>query len=388
MAVVRLACHAMATRFELLLVGTDEARLRAAGEEAVATIHRLESQLSRFRPTSDIGRINARAAYEAVPVDPALFRLLQRARSLHAATDGMFDITVAPLMRCWRFRDCIGAASHAARPGTVDRAAADPDAVDRDPAELAATEPGAAEPDATELDAARQRVGLQHMELDSVAHTVRFARPGVELDLGGVGKGYALDCAAAVLREAGVEHALLHGGTSSVYGIGSPGGGRAWKVAIEHPHAGLSPQQLAVAPLAMEPLAVEPLAVEPLAVEPLAVVPLRDRALSVSAVWGRTLRGGGEVYGHVMDPSLGRPVRRAVLAAAVCDSATDADAMATGLLALGTAGARACLARLPGTAGLVIAADDADDADDADERRLFRQGIEILPARRGLARVS
>src|SRR5438270_13667210 len=98
---LRLARHAMATRFELLLPGEDRVRLRAAGEEALNEIERLEAQLSFYRSSSEISDLNARAAKEAVRVDPRLFRLLQRARTLGEATEGAFDITVAPLMRCW-----------------------------------------------------------------------------------------------------------------------------------------------------------------------------------------------------------------------------------------------------------------------------------------------
>src|SRR5712691_5513107 len=98
---VLLARHAMATRFELVLPGEDHVRLRAAGEEALDEIDRLEAQLSFYRPSSDISHVNARAAREPVAVDPRVFRLLQRSRALSEATGGAFDITVAPLMRCW-----------------------------------------------------------------------------------------------------------------------------------------------------------------------------------------------------------------------------------------------------------------------------------------------
>src|SRR5438270_5190785 len=100
---LRLARHAMATRFELLLPGEDHVRLRAAGEEALDEIERLEAQLSFYRTSSEISHLNTRAAAGPVAVDPRLFRLLQRARSLSEATEGAFDITIAPLMRCWGF---------------------------------------------------------------------------------------------------------------------------------------------------------------------------------------------------------------------------------------------------------------------------------------------
>src|SRR5690349_10488884 len=98
-----LACNAMATRFELVLHGEDPVALRAAGEEALAEIQRLDAQLSLYRPTSEIAHLNARAAAQPVRVDPRLFRLLQQTERLSQETGGAFDITIAPLMRCWGF---------------------------------------------------------------------------------------------------------------------------------------------------------------------------------------------------------------------------------------------------------------------------------------------
>src|SRR6185436_12336620 len=100
---VTLACNAMATRFEIVLHGDNPVALRAAGEEALREIERLEAQLSLYRPASEIFHLNARAAREPVKVSPALFALLQRAKRLHEETDGAFDITIAPLVRCWGF---------------------------------------------------------------------------------------------------------------------------------------------------------------------------------------------------------------------------------------------------------------------------------------------
>src|SRR5437879_5936981 len=102
---VTLARHAMATRFELVLHGDNPAALRAAGEEALHEIDRLEAQLSLYRPASEISRLNARAAREPVKVSPGLFALLEHAKRLHDETAGAFDITIAPLVRCWGFMD-------------------------------------------------------------------------------------------------------------------------------------------------------------------------------------------------------------------------------------------------------------------------------------------
>ena len=111
------------------------------------------------------------------------------------------------------------------------------------------------------------------------ACALRFAREGVMLDLGAIGKGYAVDRAVTLLREAGVTSALLHGGTSTIYGLGHPPDSEMWKVALEYPHA---EGEENTAPH-------------------LATVTLRDEALSVSAIWGRSFKKGGKTFGHVLD---------------------------------------------------------------------------------------
>src|SRR4051812_32638328 len=109
MQTLTLARNAMATRFELVLVGENPERLRAAGEEAFDEIDRIEAQLSLYRGSSEIAQVNARAAGEWVPVSPPVFLLLRRARILWEVTGGSFDITVAPLVRCWGFMKGSGA---------------------------------------------------------------------------------------------------------------------------------------------------------------------------------------------------------------------------------------------------------------------------------------
>lgn len=293
-----LARHAMATRFELVLPGEDPVRLRAAGEEALREIERLEAQLSFYRSSSEINALNARAARESVRVDPRLFRLLQRARELCEATEGAFDITIAPLLRCWGFVDGTGR-----RPG------------------------------AAELEAARAIVGMQQIELDEDAFTVRFLDEGVMFDLGGIGKGYALERAAGLLEEAGISSALLHGGTSTVVAIGAPPGEEHWKVAIRHPVR---------------------------AEDHVAVVPLRNAALSVSAVHGKAFEADGQLQGHVLDPRTGLPVPGAQLAAVATASATDSDALSTALLVLGRDWLETLHVRWPGARAWVIG--NGDDA--------------------------
>jgi thiamine biosynthesis lipoprotein len=314
MATITLALHAMATRFEMVLHGENPVGLRAAGEEALAEIERLEAQLSLYRASSEIAQLNARAAQGPVRVTPSLFALLGQAQQLHQETGGAFDITVGPLVRCWGF---LGGGGHL--------------------------------PEAEALAAAHASVGMGLVELDPEQFTVRFARQGVMLDLGAIGKGYAIERAADILREAGVASALLHGGTSTVYALGHPPEAECWKVAVEAPRRrGDGPR--AGAPRGME--ARRSGAPAP----PLATVPLRDQALSLSAVWGRSFQAAGKTFGHVLDPRTGQPVSGAVLAAVVLPSATETDALSTALLVLGPGGHERIASLRPGMKTLLVAA--------------------------------
>ena len=270
----------MATRFEIVLHGGNPVALRAAGEEALDEIDRIEAQLSLYRNTSEIAHVNARAALEPVRVSPPVFRLLEHAQRLSAETGGAFDITIAPLVRCWGF---MGGSGRMPEPQTVEEA--------------------------------RARVGMRLLHLDAREFTVSFAREGVMLDLGAIGKGYALERAVELLQDSGVTSAIIHGGTSTVHTIGRAPGGETWKVAIERPQK--DPAQPA---------------------ELLALVPLENEAMSVSAIWGRSFQSGERTYGHVIDPRTGHPTEAALLSAVVLPSATETDALSTALLTMGFAG--------------------------------------------------
>ena len=308
METVTLARNAMATRFELVLHGENAPRLRAAGEEALAEVDRLEARLSLYRPSSEIARVNTNAARQSVRVSPPVFALLRQAQQLHRETGGVFDIAIAPLVRCWGFMDA-----------------------------------GRRVPDADEIAAARACSGLHHVLLEEADYTVRFDQEGVMLDLGAIGKGFAIDRAAEILREDGVTSALLHGGTSTVYGLGAPPDGEAWKVAITK-----APEAPPIC----------------------AAVFLRDSALSVSAVWARSFAAGGKQYGHVIDPRAGHPVNKSVLSAIGLPSATETDALSTALLVAGLDGYEAIAQLRPGTRALVLAGSE-------ENFRMLSQGIAL-----------
>jgi thiamine biosynthesis lipoprotein len=312
MALVTLARLAMATRFEIVLHGENPVMLRAAGEEALDEIDRLEAQLSLYRPGSEIARLNACAGKEPVRVTPSLFALLEHARRLHGESGGAFDITVAPLVRCWGFMGGSGR-----------------------------------RPSAGELAEARARVGMHLVQLDAEKRTVRFERDGVMLDLGAIGKGYAIERAVELLREAGMTSVLLHGGTSTVYALGHPPEAEFWNVAVDNPARERPTSSLPGPPEAAT--ARDGL---------LATVPLKDEALSVSAVRGKFFREDGKTFGHVLDPRTGQPADAALLAAVVLPSATETDALSTALLTAGAPGHDAIADLRPGMRTLLIAETD------------------------------
>lgn len=317
---VRAALEAMATRFEILLYGEHPSALRAAAEEALAEVERLEARLSFYRPDSEITRLNQHGATGPIRLLPEVWLLLDRAISLAHATGGAFDITVAPLMEAWGFT---GRSGH--------------------------------RPDPATLRAARECVGVQHLELDRPTWSARFLRPGVRIDLGGIGKGYAIEQAVEILRDAGITSALIHGGTSTAFGLGAPPDAEAWQVAIEPPPELRQPET-----------------------PPLAVVSLRDCALSVSAVWGKAFTDEEGHHGHVIDPRTGRPASDAVLAAVLAPSPTDADALSTALLVLGHAGLETLNRQWPDLRGLVL-------SQNRGAWRLHTRGLEVHPHYQAMA---
>ncbi|MDH7569281.1 MAG: FAD:protein FMN transferase [Armatimonadota bacterium] len=290
---VRVARYAMGCRFEAALHGSAASFLRAAGEAALAEVERLDAQLSLFNPSSEVCSLNAHAGARPVRVSPRLLELLRQCSDFSSRTHGAFDITVEPLLRCWGFR-----------------------------------QERSSPPAAEEIRHTLRCVGMLHVVLDEEALTVRFTRPGMALDLGGIGKGYAIDAATEALREAGVESALIHAGTSSVYALGAPPGSDAWQVAVAPDHAlveGSAP-----------------------------ILRLRNQALSVSSARGRTVRVAGRQYGHVLDPRTGYPARGARLTAVVHPSAAAAEALSTALIVGGEELWQKIQAAWPGASVIIV----------------------------------
>jgi thiamine biosynthesis lipoprotein len=238
----------MGTRFELVLHGDGLGPLAPIGEQAIDLILGLDQRLSLFRRESFLSFVNARAAGAAVPLDADLFELLVTCREVWGRTAGAFDPTVAGRMRA------LGLHEGSVLPGGVHAAV-----------EGKGVRGGAS-------------VSMGDVELDASRRTVRYLRPGVAMDLGAVAKGFALDLVARELRLLGVRDALVHGGTSSILGMGVSPTGEAWRVAI-------GPGEDAP------------------------VVALGDAVLSLSAPRGRSVEGadGSRRITHILDPRTGMP---------------------------------------------------------------------------------
>ena len=285
---IRVHRRAMACRFEITLDSRDAAAVPAA-RDALNAIDRLEDALSVFRDGSVISGINRGAAHQAIATDEDTFGLLCLCGEIFARTGGAFDITSTPLSRCWGFLQ---------RDGRVPPRAA--------------------------LDAARSRVGFDGVRLDAASRSVRFLRPGVELNLGAIGKGHALDRVAATMRDAGVAHALLSAGRSSIQAIG--GRGEGWFIELVSPRADGAP---------------------------LADVFLHDAAIGTSGAGDQFVIVDGVRYGHVIDPRSGVPAAGVESASAIASSAAVADALSTAFLVGGAALADAYCARHPGVMAIV-----------------------------------
>lgn len=276
---------AMACRFEVFLNAGQYADGPAAALAALDKIESLEEQLSVYRETSEIMAINRQAAARELPLEPRLFELLDLCARLNQETGGALDVTTGPLTKVWGFFE---------RRGAVPTAAA--------------------------LDEALAKVGTRHVRLDAERKTIRFEREGIEINLGAIGKGYALDRCAESMRASGVCDFLWHGGRSSVLAAGSRSGigqdQAGWLVGIGDPrHPGSR----------------------------IAEIRLRDRAMATSGSRVQSFRHEGRRFGHILDPRTGWPAEGTLSATAVAPSAALADALSTAFYVLGIeATARYC----------------------------------------------
>jgi thiamine biosynthesis lipoprotein len=256
---------AMGSTYTMALYGTGQAKLRVAAEEAAEEVRRLDHMLSNYIPTSEWSEVNRDAAKGPVRVSPELFDLLTDCVNYSRASEGAFDITVGPLMKVWGFYKGTGRLPHRA-----------------------------------EVRGALASVGYEHIVLDPAARTVRFAQAGVEMDPGGIGKGYAVDRMVDVIRKNGIDIGLVSASGSSIYALGAPPSEpHGWKVAIKNPR---NPSKT-----------VED-------------VFLKDESMSTSGNYEKFFYAEGKMWSHIMDPRTGFPAEGVLSDSVIAPRTLDSEA--------------------------------------------------------------
>lgn len=277
--------YTMGTVLQLTLCGTDPDQTRRTSDSLFQTAARLDRLLTTYAPDSPVSRLNATAGQGAMPVPAEVMDALSLSVRYWELTGGTFDITVGPLMALWK------RASGLPSPDTVRHTLS--------------------------------RVGSHRIVL-SPQGTVALAQH-MALDLGGIGKGFALDRMVALLKERRVGRALLNFGHSSQWAVGRPPDAPGWRLLVRLPDGTIT-----------------------------GIATLRDQALSVSGSLGQSVALGDRRYGHVIDPRTGQPIQRDLLACVVAPSAAQAEALSKALLILGESEGTALLERLSGVEGLLL----------------------------------
>ena len=277
----------MACEYAIEAYGPDADRLPRIVDEAFDEVDRIDRLMSHYDAKSPLSRVNREAAQHPVVVEPELFDFIADAMRYHRDSGGAFDITVGPLMKAWGFFRGEGRV-----------------------------------PSDEELAAARHHLGGAHVMLNPISTTIGFDEPGVELDLGGIAKGYAVDRVVGLLRRRQIAAALISAGGSTIYGLGAPPGADGWQVELQDP---IDPRKVAFA------------------------IELKDRALSVAGSSEKAFEAGGVRYSHIMDPRTGRPVQGMLSVAVLASNGTAGDALDDAFFVLGPKGSRAYLSRLRST---------------------------------------
>lgn len=256
---------AMGSTFLIALYGCDRNQMEAALSAAFDEIRRLDEMLSNYRPASKWSEVSRDAAERPVRVSPELFQLLSRCLEFSRRSEGTFDISVGSLQKAWGFFKGTGRL-----------------------------------PSRAEVAAARAKVGYQHIRLDPAARTVRFDHPGIELDPGGIGKGYAVDRVVEILQHRGFDTALIAGSASSIYGLGAPPTElKGWRVNIGDPR---DPRKA------------------------VAEVFLKNMAVSTSGSYEKFFWAEGRAYSHILDPRTGYPAQGPLSVSVVAPHALDCEA--------------------------------------------------------------
>lgn len=288
--------RAMGSEFSIDLYSPDGGTAEQWMQSSFDEIDRLEDLLSNYRPTSELSRVSREAGKGPVTTDPETFAFLEKSLELSRRSDGAFDMTVGPLMRAWGFFFSQGRV-----------------------------------PSDAELSALRRKTGWQHIKLDAEKRTVYFDNGvSMELDPGGIGKGYAVDRVISLLRREGVKAALVSAGSSSIYAMGTPPEQAGWRVNVPDPvRKGVT----------------------------MTSVMLKDMSLSTSACTEKFFVKNGHRYCHILNPHTERPVEDKLQTTVIAPSTTDSDALSTATFVLESDAAGRLIETFPGSAAIVVSGD-------------------------------
>ncbi len=283
----------MACDFSVIMNPGPTEQIEAAGQ-VLEAIHAIEGWLSIYRESSDLSKLNQTAATEPQRIRGDLFELIAKAVEISAKTDGAFDLATGSLVQLWR-----------------------------------ACRQQQRIPSQPEVDSALSMAGLKHVILEPDSNRVSFDRPGIVLDPGAIGKGYALDEAEKLLSDAadGPQSFLLHGGHSSLKAKGQHNGHPGWPIGVGNP------------------LFTE---------KRLGTLLLCDRAMATSGSNIQFFRHEGRRYGHILDPRTGWPVEGMLSVTVLAPSAAVADALSTAFFVMGVEKARQCCENWPGIGVILI----------------------------------
>lgn len=302
LAPVSATHRAMGTEFTLTIYaedGTgDAARLHAVNQAVFAEIDRIEALITTWQPDSQVSYLNRHAAESPVRVNVDVLDILIASRTYFEQTGGAFDCTVGPLSRLYGLYD---------ENGRV--------------------------PSDSEIADALMKVGSEKIDIDRAAAKVSFKTAGVELDFGGIGKGFAIDRAVEILRKHDVTRALIDGGTSTVFALGAPPGEDGWTVRVRHPYN---------------------------RDDALAEVVLRDESLSTSGCYDLVVVDGVQVC-NIFDPRTGLPRHGMLSATAIAPTATETDALSTAFLVMGVEEVREFQQRHPRVRAIMVPESPGDD---------------------------
>lgn len=305
----RFAHQAMATTFEAIIQYEDRTYAQQATRAAFDEVDRIEEHLSRFLETSDVTRINHLPAGQPIQLSLDTFACLKISAEVCAETAGAFDVTVGLLVHCW-----------------VDKEKKMPRT-----------------PLPEELRFARAHTGMDLILFDEPTHAVALTDSPIRVDLGGVGKGYAVDRMADLLREWSIDRALIHGGFSSVLALDAPQGMAGWPVTLSDPKD-------------------------------------RRRTLARVQLAGASVSGSGVEKGrHIIDPRTGEPAEGKSATWSIAPDATRADALSTAFMIMTAEEVRAyCVDHPQVRALLVVPGRAAESAEQIVPAGEWKQGELVI----------